>query len=320
MKGLTGLAWMKFGSNRRTVGAIGIGLFAALLSSRVVAQDQVDVRMELAPVAEGIYVLYGQGGNIGVSVGEDGLLLIDDQFAYMTTKIRTAVATVSDRPVRMVLNTHWHGDHTGGNEALARDGAMIVAHENVRARMNSRHFSTFFNSTSEPSPREALPVVTFDRNVTVHLNGQTIRLEHAPTAHTDGDAIVYFEEANVVHMGDNFFNGLYPFIDADSGGSIVGMVAAIDTALGHINDETQVIPGHGPLSDKQGLRAFRDLLDTVASRMRTAIDAGRSVEDIVASKPTADFDGKWGQGFIEPDDWVALVYGVMTRNASGESQ
>jgi len=310
---------MKFRSNYRTAGCVGIGLLAALLSSWVMAQDQTDVRMDLVPVAEGIYVLYGRGGNIGVSVGEDGVLLIDDQFAYMTPKIRTAVATVSDGPVRMVLNTHWHGDHTGGNEALARDGAMIVAHDNVRARMNSRHFSTFFNSTSEPSPREALPVVTFDQNVTVHLNGQTMRLEHTPTAHTDGDAIVYFEEANVVHMGDNFFNGLYPFIDADSGGSIVGMVAAIDGALAKIDDQTRVIPGHGPLSDKQGLRAFRDMLYTVAGHMREAIDAGRSVEAIVASKPTAEFDAVWGQGFIKPDDWVALVYGVMTRNDSGDS-
>jgi len=296
-----------------------MGMFAVLLSSPGATQDQVDVRMELVTVAEGIYVLYGRGGNIGVSAGEDGVLLIDDQFAYMTPKVRAAVATVSDSPVRMVLNTHWHGDHTGGNEALARDGAMIVAHDNVRARMNSSHFSTFFQSTSEPSPREALPVVTFERDVTVHLNGHTIWLEHAPTAHTDGDAIVYFEEANVVHMGDNFFNGLYPFIDADSGGSIVGMVAAIDTALARIDAETRVIPGHGPMSDKNGLRAFRDMLATVAGRMRTAIDVGRSVEEIVASKPTADFDANWGQGFIKPDDWVALVYGVMTRNESGDS-
>lgn len=280
---------------------------------RAPAQGQTDVRIETVPVADGIYMLVGRGGNIGVSAGDDGVLLIDDQYAELAPQIRRAVAEISDRQIKMVLNTHWHRDHTGGNEPLARTGALIVAHDNVRTRMSARHFSKFFNSTTEPSPREALPVVTFDGAVTFHVNGQTIRAEHVPAAHTDGDAIVYFEAANVVHMGDNFFNGLYPFIDGDSGGSVEGMVAAVDGVLARIDDETKVIPGHGALSDKQGLAEFGTMLGTVARRIRAQIDAGRGVEEVVASKPTAEFDARWGQGFIKPDDWVALLYAVMTR-------
>ncbi len=279
------------------------------------AQGQIDVKIETVPVAEGMHMLVGRGGNIGVCTGDDGVLLIDDQYAELAPKIRDAVAAISDGAIMMVLNTHWHRDHTGGNEPLGRSGALIVAHDNVRMRMSARHFSTFFDSTTEPSPPEALPVVTFDGTLTFHVNGHTIRAEHAPTAHTDGDAIVYFEEANVVHMGDNFFNGLYPFIDGDSGGSVEGMIAAVDGVLARIDDDTKIIPGHGPLSDKQGLAEFGTMLRTVAQRIRGQIDAGRGVEEIVASKPTAEFDARWGQGFIKPDDWVALVYAVMTREA-----
>jgi glyoxylase-like metal-dependent hydrolase (beta-lactamase superfamily II) len=241
-------------------------------------------------------------------------LLIDDQYAPLVPKIRAAVAEIGDGPIRMVLNTHWHGDHTGGNEPLAGEGALIVAHDNVRVRMSSKHFSAFFNSTTEPSPPGALPVVTYDTAVTLHVNGHTLRAQHVPPAHTDGDSIVFFEEANVVHMGDTFFNGMYPFIDGDSGGSVTGMVAAADAVLAQIDADTKVIPGHGPLSDRAGLQAFRDMLATVAERVGTQIEAGRTVEQVVASKPTAEFDAQWGRGFIKADDWVALVHAVMSRN------
>lgn len=289
-------------------------LAGLLLAGAAAAQGEVDVQVEAVPVADGIYMLLGRGGNIGVCAGDDGVLIIDDQYAPMVPKITAAVAEISDRPIKMILNTHWHGDHTGGNEPLARAGALIVAHDNVRVRMSSTHFSKFFNSTREPSPPEALPVVTFDNTVTFHVNGHTIRAEHVPPAHTDGDSIVFFEESNVVHMGDTFFNGLYPFIDGDSGGSVAGMVAAIDGVLARIDADTKVMPGHGPLSDKQGLTEFRNMLNTVRERVQRHIDAGHTVEEAVAAKPTAEFDAQWGQGFIEPDDWVALVYGVMTRN------
>jgi len=278
------------------------------------AQDEADATLETVEIADGIFLLVGRGGNIGVSAGDDGVLLIDDQFAYMVPKVREAVAAITNAPIKMVLNTHWHGDHTGGNEALAQTDALIVAHDNVRVRMSSKHFNAFFNSTTEPSPPAALPVVTFDDTVTFHVNGHTIRAEHVQPAHTDGDAIVYFENANVVHMGDTYFNGFYPFIDGSSGGSVMGMIAAVDQALERMDESTRVIPGHGPLSDRAGLIAYRDMLNTVAGRVREGIDAGESVEEVVAAKPTAEFDEQWGQGFIKPDDWVALIYGIMAGN------
>ncbi|MGI9343566.1 MAG: MBL fold metallo-hydrolase [Gammaproteobacteria bacterium] len=291
-------------------------LLYALAATGVGAQDQdmAAVNIETVKVADGIYMLLGRGGNIGVSAGDDGVLLIDDQYAPLVPKIVAAVAGITDAPVRMVLNTHWHGDHTGGNEPLAGAGAMILAHDNVRVRMNSRYFSKFFNATVEPSPPAALPVVTFSQGVTLHLNGQTIRVEHVPPAHTDGDSIVFFEEANVVHMGDTFFNGLYPYIDEGSGGTVDGMIAAVDSVLAKVDANTAIMPGHGPLTDKQGLQKFRDMLATVAERIQAGIDAGESFDDILAQKPTAEFDAEWGQGFIKPDDWVKLVYGIMSSS------
>lgn len=289
-------------------------LLSALAATGVGAQDQdmADVSIETVRVADGIYMLLGRGGNIGVSAGDDGVLLIDDQYAPLVPRILDAVAGITDAPVRMVLNTHWHGDHTGGNEPLAGQGAMILAHDNVRVRMNSRYFSKFFNSTVEPSPAAALPVVTFSQGVTLHLNGQTIRVEHVAPAHTDGDSIVFFEEANVVHMGDTFFNGLYPYIDAGSGGTVDGMIAAADSVLARVDADTVIMPGHGPLTDRQGLQKFRDMLATVAERVQIGIDAGKSVDDMIAQKPSAEFDAEWGQGFITPDNWVKLLHGVMS--------
>ncbi|NND37398.1 MAG: MBL fold metallo-hydrolase [Gammaproteobacteria bacterium] len=289
-------------------------LAGILLTTNAAAQGETDVKIETIPVADGIYMLIGRGGNLGVCAGDEGVLLIDDQYAPLAPKIRDAVAAIEDQPIKMVLNTHWHGDHTGGNEPLARTGSLIVAHDNVRVRMSSKHFSKFFNSTREPSPREALPVVTFDSQVTFHVNGHTVRAEHVPPAHTDGDSIVFFEEANVVHMGDTFFNGLYPFVDGDSGGSVIGMVAAVEGVLARIDDETKVIPGHGPLSDRAGLAEFAGMLRTVAGRIGQRIEAGDSLDAVVAAKPTAEYDERWGQGFIKPDDWVGLVYDVMSMN------
>lgn len=277
-------------------------------------QDFSKVQIGTVPVADGLYMLTGSGGNIGVSVGADGFVLVDDQFAELVDKIRAALAELGDGNVRLVLNTHWHFDHTGGNEKLENAGALVLAHENVRKRMSTRQFTQFFNMESPPSPHDALPELTFTRDVTLHLNGQTIRVEHVPAAHTDGDSVVWFTELNAVHMGDTYFNGFYPFIDFSSGGSIGGMIDAVNQALPHMDADTKVIPGHGPLSNAAELRAYRDMLQTVKSRIDALIADGQDAEAIVAAKPTADFDAEWGDGFIRPDDWVRLVHRGMTAN------
>ena len=293
---------------------IAILTLISVFSVPVGAQNLSQATITTIPVADGIYMLMGQGGNIGVSVGADGVLLIDDQFAPMHDKIVTAVDAITKRPIKMLLNTHWHGDHTGGNELFAAGGTLIVAHDNVRKRMSSTHFSSFFRNESPPSPKAALPVVTFDSTITLHINGMTLHAQHVPPAHTDGDSIIWFREANVVHLGDTFFNGFYPFIDIDSGGSFHGMITAINSVLPAINATTKIIPGHGPLADKNALIAFRDMLQTVAFRIDALIADGKNKQQIIDTKPTADYDAEWGDGFIKPDRWVAMVHALLVAD------
>ena len=206
-----------------------VALLAVLPARPASAQE--DVSIEIVPVAAGVHMLIGQGGNIGVVAGEDGIFLIDDQFAPLTEKIKDAVATIGDGPIRFVFNTHWHGDHTGGNENLRGEGALIVAHENVRQRMSTEQFNAFFNSTQPPSPEAALPVVTFSEAVTFHLNGEEVHAFHVEPAHTDGDAVVHLRTSNAVHMGDLFFSTGYPYIDLSSGGSVNGLIDAAERVL-----------------------------------------------------------------------------------------
>jgi len=289
---------------------IVVGIGAAAATGALAQQDMSDVQIETIRVADGIYMLVGQGGNIGLSIGDDGPFVIDDQFAPLTEKIQAAIATVTDGSVRFVLNTHWHGDHTGGNENFGKAGAMIVAHENVRRRLNPAEFRDVMGRTQQ-APPEALPVVTFSDAVNLYWNGENIRVFHVEKAHTDGDAVVYFSNANVVHMGDNFFQGRYPFIDVDSGGGIDGMIAAGDRVLALVNSSTKIIPGHGSLSTPDDLSAFRNMLITVRDRVRALLNDGMSVEDIVAAKPTSDLDAVWGDN---PDRFVTMT----ARSLSGQ--
>jgi cyclase len=279
-------------------------------AATVLAQEQdfSKVEVKTVPVAGAVSMLQGSGGNIGVSVGPDGVLIIDDEYAPLVPKIRAAVTKLSTKPIRFVVNTHWHGDHTGGNGPLGQDGVVIVAHDNVRKRMMSEHFNPFFKSTTKPAPAEALPIVTFAEGVTFHFNGEDIEVIHLAPAHTDGDAAVWFQKANVLHTGDEFFNGLYPFIDLSSGGSIDGVVAAADLLLGRINDQTKIIPGHGPLASKADLTKYRNMLAAIRDRVKRAIQEGKTLDQVVAAKPSADFDAVWGNGFFKPDQFVALIY------------
>jgi cyclase len=290
---------------------LGILVLLTVLSARLSAQDFSKATITTVSVADGIYMLMGQGGNIGVSVGADGVLLIDDQFAPMHDKIVSAIGNITDQPVKMLLNTHWHGDHTGGNELFADGGTLIVAHDNVRTRMSAKHFSSFFGAEQPPSPSAALPVVTFDSAVTLHVNGMTIHAQHVPPAHTDGDSVIWFREANVVHLGDTFFNGLYPFIDIDSGGSLRGMIAAVDQALPDIDQATKIIPGHGPLTGRKGLVRYRSMLNTVADRIEALVADGKTRQQVIEAKPTAEYDAEWGSGFIKPERWVGMLFDLV---------
>jgi glyoxylase-like metal-dependent hydrolase (beta-lactamase superfamily II) len=271
-------------------------------------QDFSEVEIKAQKVTDGVYMLTGRGGNLGLSVGASGSFLIDDQFAPLTEKILAAVKAITPDPVRFVVNTHWHFDHVGGNENLGKAGAFIVAHENVRRRMSTEQFSATFQQKTPPSPQAALPVVTFADAVTFHWNGEEIRVFHVPPAHTDGDAIVQFVKADVVHVGDVFFNGSYPFIDTSSGGRVDGVIAAVDRVLAATTDRTRFIPGHGPLGTKADLKDYRDTLQTLRDRIAKLKAEGKARDAVIAAKPTADYDAKWGQGFMKPDVWTGLVF------------
>jgi cyclase len=236
--------------------------------------------------------------------------------APMAEKIKAAIATISEEPVRIIFNTHWHFDHAGGNRFFGEQGAQIVAHDNVRERMSTAQYSSYFNSESPPSPDIALPVITFDSTATFHLNGQTIRAIHTPPAHTDGDSILIFEEANVAHLGDVFFNGMYPFIDISGGGSVRGIIAAVDRILPLLNADTRIIPGHGPLATLDELKSYRSMLMLVSARMQALIDEGKTKEQVMILRPTTNFDEEWAWSFLPADRWTGLIYDSLIESAA----
>jgi len=283
-------------------------LLTALIPSQLIAQqDFSKVEIESTEVRKGIYMLTGSGGNMGLCVGEDATFLIDDQYAPLTEKIKAVVGGITAEPIGFVLNTHWHGDHTGGNENLGEMGALIVAHDNVRTRMSTEQFMKAFNRKVAPSPKAALPVVTFNDSVTFHLNGEEIHAFHVPPAHTDGDSVIFFKNANVVHTGDLFFRARFPFIDLSAGGSFNGMIAASERLLKLVDDETKIIPGHGDLATKSDLKDYRDMLVLVKERVAPLIAAGRTEAEVIAAKPLAD-SASWGEGFLNADNFLKIVY------------
>lgn len=292
--------------------AVTLGALSVWAAAPATAQlQEPDFTVQAERLGEGLFVLIGRGGNIGVSSGADGTFIIDDQYAPATPAINAALEQLGVAPVRFVLNTHWHGDHTGGNENYAKAGAVIVAHENARARMSTPQRGKFRGQATPASRQAALPVITFAGSVSLYLNGHRIRALHAAPAHTDGDVMVYFEDANVLHAGDLLFNGLYPFIDPDSGGSVEGLIAAVDLILDTTNDDTVIIPGHGPLSNRAAVRAYRQMLVETSSRVRRLMDDGMDVEQIVAAAPNADYDRTWAWGFITSERYLRMLVVLM---------
>lgn len=270
------------------------------------AQAGLDtVKIQTQQVGPGVYVLVGSGGNIGLAVGDDAVFIVDDQFAPLTPKILAAIAAITPKPVKFVVNTHWHFDHTGGNENLAGTGALIIAHDNVRKRMSTDQFIEAMNRKELAAPKGAWPVVTFNEGVTFHINDETIAVTHVAAAHTDGDALVYFTRANVLHMGDVFNMAGLPFVDRSSGGSINGVIAAAEKVLGMVNDQTKIVPGHGRVAGKAELQAWHTMLVALRDRMKKEIAAGKTVEQVLAAKITEPYAAGWPGGH---ERFVKILY------------
>jgi glyoxylase-like metal-dependent hydrolase (beta-lactamase superfamily II) len=283
------------------------------LSARAQDQDFAAVQIETQQLADGLYMLIGSGGNIALSTGPDGSVLVDTQFAPLNSKIVAAVRAAGGGDVKYVINTHWHFDHTGGNEPLGKAGAVIIAHDNVLARMSSEQFLAAMNRREPPAPAAARPVVTFPTRTTFHLNGNTVNIVHVENAHTDGDSIVHFTDANIIHTGDTYMKDIYPFIDISSGGSIDGFIGSSAAVLARADANTKIIPGHGALANKADLQRFHDMLVKVRANIQSLIDQGKTEDEVVAAKPSAEFDATWGQGFMNAEQFNRFAYQSLKK-------
>jgi cyclase len=295
------------------------------LATGTVAQDQdfSKVQIKVTKVSGNIYMLEGAGGNIGASVGEDGIVIVDDQYAPLAEKIAAALKGigVTDKPVRFVINTHYHGDHTGGNLPFASGGSTVIAQDNVRKRLETGGKAGNGGSLAmeqKAAPAGGLPIITFDHDVTVHLNGEDIRALHFPAGHTDGDAIVFFPKANVVHMGDDFVRYGYPFIDVNSGGSIQGMIAACEKVAAELPADVKVIPGHGQLSNLDEVRDYVAMLKGTNAAVQAAIRSGKSVDQMKKEQILAAWDKKYSGKFITSDVFIETLYNSLTNQKNAQ--
>lgn len=295
--------------------SIAIALLLVLVGHSAWSQqpDFSKVEMQTVKVADGIYMLIGQGGNIGVCIGDDGVFLIDNQFAQLTDKIIAAVRTLTDKPIKFLINTHWHADHTGGNENFGTLGVTLIAQDNVYVRMANEQVGPISGRISPPAPEIALPVITFRDQITFHMNGYTIQGRRIGPAHTDTDALIHFKEADVYHMGDTYFSEAYPFFDLNSGGDFLGMIKVAEDLMAASDANTKIIPGHGRLADRENLEAYHAMLMALRDRVQDGIDRGMSVNDLVQAKITADLDEAWGGSFRGPAFVIQAVYTSLTN-------
>jgi cyclase len=287
-----------------------------LLAPVAMAQDFSKVEIKVTKVAGTVYMLQGAGGNIGASVGADGIVIVDDQYAPLADKIQAALKGITDKPVRFVINTHWHGDHTGGNAYFSKQGT-IVAQENVRERL--KNGGKVLGNDVKPAANEVLPIITFNDRASVHLNGEDIRAIHFPHGHTDGDSVIFFTQSNVVHMRDDFVTYGFPFIDLESGGSVRGMIAACEKVLATVAPDVKVIPGHGPLSTVADLKPFVAMLKDATARVENGIKQGKTADQLKQEKILAGYESWGGEGkFITTDKFIETLYNDLTGKKTGE--
>ena len=299
----------------RRLGLVGsLLLFAAFAAAQ--DRDFSKVEIKVTKVAGTVYMLVGAGGNIGVSVGEDGIVVVDDQFAPLAPKIEAALKGITDKPVRFILNTHYHFDHTGGNTEFSKLGT-VIAQENVRKRLAEGSEIKRFGK-QPPAPKEALPIITFSERATVHLNGEDVCAIHFPHGHTDGDSVIFFPQSNVVHMGDDFVTYGFPFVDIENGGSVSGMVAGVEKALSMIKPDTKVIPGHGPLSSPDDVRKFIAMIKETRAVVARAVRQRKTVAQMKKAKILAKWEADYGKGFIKTDDWIDALYDDVSKARTGK--
>jgi glyoxylase-like metal-dependent hydrolase (beta-lactamase superfamily II) len=278
------------------------------------AQDENNVTIKTTKLTDSIYMLEGSGGNILVSIGQDGVFMVDDQFAPLTVKIKDAISKITDKPIKFVINTHWHPDHTGGNENLGETGAIIVSHDNVKKRLSTEQFSDFFKRSVPPLSEKGLPIITFSDNMSIYQNDDEINIIHMDNGHTDGDSIVYFTKNNVIHVGDDFSDKAYPFIDISSGGTIDGLISSLKTISLIIKDNTKVISGHAGISNKTKVNEYANMLIDVRNQISQMITEGKSLEDIISLQPTSKYDKiYYDYTNIKPKDFVTLVYQSLIK-------
>lgn len=298
------------------IAVLAVAVSASAAAARGQDQDFSKVQIKATKVSGNIYMLEGAGGNIAASIGEDGIVIVDDQFAPLADKIQSALKAlgITDKPVRFVINTHYHGDHTGGNAPFSNSGSTVIAQDNVRKRMQAGGVAGNGGSIkmeNKPAEKAALPIITFEHDVTVHLNGEDIRALHFPSGHTDGDAVIFFPKNNVVHMGDDFVRYGFPFIDVASGGSVQGMIGAMEKATAELPPDVKVIPGHGALSNLDDVRAFTKMLKETSAAVQKALDQHKTLEQMKQEKILGPWE-KWSGDFIKTDAFIETLYNSLT--------
>ncbi len=291
-------------------------IFATLilaLAGYVTAETNYDdVTVTVKKVTDRIYMLQGSGGNIGLCIGKDGVLMVDTQFEPLADKIRAAVRQVSDKKIEYVINTHYHHDHTDGNKQFGAE-AVVIAHENLRQSLADGRTVEMFNREIPPQPDAALPEITFEESLSLHYNGNEILLMHYPEAHTDTDTVVFFLDDNVVHVGDLLFNGMYPFVDVTGGGSVEGLIVNLDVILNLIDEDAKIIPGHGPLAEWQDLKDFRDMLVETNDIVRARMQEGLSLDDIRKAGLPLEITERWGNGFLSTEQWLGILHASLVK-------